>query len=439
MARKYRNLHREIAGINGTLRAGGTLHVARRNTGMAVSTVSTAGSRKMRYPSIGIYAGKGSSHSWLWFVDMFEKMGFLDLVFLDETAVQKNQLNGLDVMVLSGGDTFAVARSLQKQGADHIKAFVEAGGLYIGSCAGAYLPMNSSKSPLDLFNFVDVKITNLSKTLPEATASTCKFCICYGCDYIFHPVREEVCLRTHDARFSAPMYGGPGMTGTAPQHVLARYDGFTKKTSFLTDVDTATRTLIGKAAVVRLPKGRGVFHLFGPHLEHPRFPEANKFAADLLLWDTSTDENWPPSKKNQETTGGRGLITGKKVRSFVRDIKRELSNSRIVAAGMEFLPIGWLIGEKYYEPAKIRVFLESMWKRIKPLDKLTSLMLGPEDASRIVSYATRTTTTLREIRQRVDEKQDTLALAVQTFDLLHQLCMAFFELYFHNISKPHIK
>ncbi|MBU0465841.1 MAG: hypothetical protein KKE12_19980, partial [Proteobacteria bacterium] len=63
----------------------------------------------MNYPKIGVYAGSGTSHSWLWFVDLFEKAGFYDLVFLDEFFVQNNDIKALDVLVVSGGDTFAVA------------------------------------------------------------------------------------------------------------------------------------------------------------------------------------------------------------------------------------------------------------------------------------------------------------------------------------------
>ncbi|MCP4022257.1 MAG: type 1 glutamine amidotransferase-like domain-containing protein, partial [Desulfobacteraceae bacterium] len=138
----------------------------------------------MNNPKIGIYAGSGTSHSWLWFVDLFEKARFYDLFFLDEISVQNNDIKALDVLIISGGDTFAVAKSLGEKGGRNIKTFVEKGGLYIGSCAGAYLPMKSSKKPLDLFNFVDVKITNLSKTLPIAEQESCKFFTSYGCDFV---------------------------------------------------------------------------------------------------------------------------------------------------------------------------------------------------------------------------------------------------------------
>ncbi|MCF8093543.1 MAG: Type 1 glutamine amidotransferase-like domain-containing protein [Desulfotignum sp.] len=252
----------------------------------------------MNYPKIGIYAGAGTSHSWLWFVDLFEKAGFYDLHFLDEFSVQNNDINTLDALIVSGGDTFAVAQSLGKKGGDNIRAFVEKGGIYIGSCAGAYLPMNSSKHPLDLFNFVDVKITNLSKSFPEATVKTCKFCTAYGCDYVFHPVREAVSLKTTSFfdkgktfEFRAPLYGGPGMKARDPSWVLAVYEGFTPKTSFLTTLKIARQTLISQGAVLKIPFKSGVFYLLGPHLEHPKFNQANQFIIDAIYRETCKNQN----------------------------------------------------------------------------------------------------------------------------------------------------
>jgi len=53
------------------------------------------------------------------------------------------------------------------------------------------------KFNLNHFNFVPAKITNLTKTLPEAHGFKEKFCTCYGCSFIFHAVREAVeTLRT---------------------------------------------------------------------------------------------------------------------------------------------------------------------------------------------------------------------------------------------------
>ena len=394
----------------------------------------------MKGPKIGLYAGSGTSHSWLWFVDLFEKAGFYDLVFLDEFSVQNNDIKVLDVLVVSGGDTFAVAKSLGKEGGQNIKSFVEQGGTYIGSCAGAYLPMNSSKKPLDWFNFVDVKITNLSKTLPLAEITTCKFCTSYGCDFVFHPVREAVALKTtsfFDKKtpvvFTAPLYGGPGMKACDPSWVLAVYEGFTRKTSFLTSRKIAEKTLIKKAAVIRVPYKKGQFYLLGPHLEHPKFKEANQFIIDAVISETGMVQNRGSSKYRLKSAPLKEKITGKQAKELLLSIRRELSNSRIVAASLEFLPIQWLIGQKVYEPQKMRVYLESMWKRMKALEKNKVLTLEPGLYSRITSSACQITLELRRIKQQIDENLDSLETAVKIFDLLHVLSSSFFDLYFATL------
>ena len=396
----------------------------------------------MKGPKIGLYAGSGTSHSWLWFLDLFEKAGFYDLVFLDEFCVGNNDIEGLDVLVISGGDTFAVAKSLGKQGARNIKAFVEHGGMYIGSCAGAYLPMNSSKKPLDLFNFVDVKITNLSKTLPLAQIKTCKFCTSYGCEFVFHPVREAVALKTtrfldkkNTMEFTAPLYGGPGMTARDPKWVLATYEGFTDGTFFLASREIAQKTLIKKGAVLRVPDEKGCFYLLGPHLEQPGFKQANQFIIDAIILETSRIKNWVKEKPNGAGLVLKKEIRGEKARELLLDIRRELSNSRIVAGSLEFLPVQWLIGQKVYEPQKMRVYLESMWKRLMVLDKNKAVFFEPDQYQVIVNSASRITIELRRIKKQIDENQDSLKTAVKIFDLLHVLSISFFGLYFSTLCK----
>lgn len=390
---------------------------------------------------IGIYTGGGTSHSWLWFVDLFENKGLHTLAFLNESDVQKG-LDDLDVLVISGGDTFAVAEALGPTGADSIGRFVHRGGLYIGSCAGAYLPMNSSKKPLDLFNFVDVKITNLSKSLPATVKESLKFCTSYGCDFIFHPVREAVSLKSSNTAlsfcpptFTAPLYGGPGMTVTDSSLILATYHGFTPNTSFLVSEALAGEILLEKAAVVRVPMGKGIFYLFGPHLEHPNFPLANQFVSDIIRWETRPLEcPESPAPFAHRSIVPLKELSGKAKKSFVMDIKRELSNSRIVAVNLEFLPLRWMIGKKIYEPEKVRVFLESMWSRIKSLERMDRLRVfsGNEETIRAVSV--KVTQGLRRLKRAVDENQDSLAEATQIFSRLQQLSMAFYTMYFLTLT-----
>lgn len=393
---------------------------------------------------IGIFAGDGCSHSWLWFVDTFERMGFSDLRPLSSSNIDDGRLDDCDVLAVSGGDTFAIAEGLGASGARRIREFIEKGGLYIGSCAGAYLVMNSSKPHLNLFNFAAVKITNLNRMLPECRRLPHKFSVCYGCDYIFHPVRGAVALELTGAAFGrkgermfAPLYGGPGMIVSGSGQILARYAGFTAKTQYLVDRELARSTLVGYAAAVRTSLEKGVLYLFGPHFEHPHFHAANKMIAQAVVSDAprrTAGRRRPPAPGAAENDaidrpGG-----------WLRDLKRELSNSRIVAAGLEMRPARWLIGAKFYEPEKIRVFIESMWKRLPAWEKSGAAGCLPDLTEPLVVCAAKTTIGLRRLKQALDEGCDTQLSAEHLFELLNRLTRAFFELYFQSRSpsgSPH--
>ena len=148
------NVYERYADLNRRIGRGEKIFYGQRDGGPSAGDASSGG-RILRCPKIGVYAGTGTSHSWLWFVEIFDRMGFHDLAFLDEYSFQRPLAEELDVLAVSGGDTFAVARGLGPEGAKNLESFVRTGGLYIGSCAGAYLPLNSSKEYLNSFNFVD--------------------------------------------------------------------------------------------------------------------------------------------------------------------------------------------------------------------------------------------------------------------------------------------
>jgi hypothetical protein len=116
------------------------------------------------------------------------------------------------------------------------------------------------------------------------------------------------------------------------------------------------------------------------------------------------------------------------------DIKRELSNSRIVAVNLEFLPLRWMIGKKVYEPEKVRVFLESMWSRIKSLERMNRLRMFSGDLETIRAVSVKVTQGLRRLKRAVDENQDSLAEATEIFSRLQQLSMAFYTMYFLTLT-----
>jgi glutamine amidotransferase-like uncharacterized protein len=384
------------------------------------------------YPAIGIYNGHGASHSWLWFVEILDSMGFWDIHFIDEGDIHRGALARLNVLLISGGDTFAIAEALGETGAQELKSFLKHGGLYIGSCAGAYLPLNSSLSPLNLFNMASVKISNLTKNLPEPVALPEKFCTAYGCSYVFHPVREEVTIRLDDAIFpqrsrelTAPLYGGPSLIPSQDATTLARYTGFTDKTLFLTSEQVAGDTLIGKSALVHKNIGHGNLYLLGPHLEHPHFPEANTLIADLIYKSAVQSRTTPPFS----TPPHLSLRDTVKPHPLVRDIKSQVSNARIVALSLERNQVTWMIGHKIYEPAKIRVFLETIWQRFSVLenscfsvdeDLLIGLKSSFQDITRLI----------RKIKVMTDGGAETTDYASQLFIKIKASCAHFLILYF---------
>lgn len=435
--KKHFEIFRNYRRVNERLLQGESVFWGEQGMACSVAAGCLAANHILQYPKIGVYAGSGASHSWLWFAELFDRMGFYDVIFLDESQIQKDGLNNLDVFAMSGGDTFAVAQALGMIGSNRLERFVRDGGVYIGACAGAYLPLNSSKQYLNLFNFVNVKIANLIKSIPKEKAVSEKYCSPYGCSFIFHPVREEVKLRTNgEAPFCsinellAPLYGGPPMIVPQSENVkvLAFYKSFTEKTQFFVSQDIAEMTIIGKAAAVRTKMGSGKFYLFGPHFEHPSFPVANMLVADVMYWDVKNH-----TVKENRNDQNILVLKAEKAMQFLGNIKREVSNSRIVALGMEMAPVNWLIGRKIYQPAKIRIFLESIWVRIKRLEKIEQLILKSGEDRQLIAYCSETTNLLRMIKRKLDKGLDGFRLARIVFSNLIIMSKIFLNIYFKTV------
>jgi glutamine amidotransferase-like uncharacterized protein len=384
-------------------------------------------------PPIGIYTGSGASHSWLWFVEILDRMGFYHVHFVDEKDILSNALEAMDVLLMSGGDTFAIAEGLGTEGSDKLRSFIEGGGLYIGTCAGAYLPLRSSMDFLNQFNFIDVKISNISRRLSETERSSFQkyACSSYGCDFIFHVVREDVALRMMNGyqtdgkrEMVAPLFGGPSMLPSEDIEPIATYQGFTEKTKFLVEEGLAERTLIGNIAVAKKSMGKGHLFIFGPHFEHPDYPRCNLFLAELIR----KYQNGRPHTIQKDFSGNP--IKGEALKELLRDLKRELSNSRIMASGMDDVSTHWLIGNKYYEPEKVSVFIKTVWSKLKDLESTPDLEMEKESLLRCIEISKGITRELRTIQSEMREKGDATLLASKMFVDLKALSSNFFRLYF---------
>lgn len=95
----------------------------------------------IRQPLIGIYSGRGAAVSYTQeTVEALEKMGFRKISLLTG-PLTPGDLGGLDVLIFGGGDSFEILRSLDPDETRLVRQFVETGGVYIGICAGAMLPL----------------------------------------------------------------------------------------------------------------------------------------------------------------------------------------------------------------------------------------------------------------------------------------------------------
>ncbi len=388
------------------------------------------------FPSIGIYTGTGASHSWLWFVEILDRMGFCNVCFVDEQDILSKTLESLDVLLMSGGDTFAIAEALGREGSRNLRRFIEGGGLYIGSCAGAYLPLRSSMNFLNQFNYIDVKISNISRRLTEPERSSFEKVACssYGCDFVFHVVREDVVLKMVNGyqangkkEMVAPLYGGPSMLPSEDVEPIAVYKGFTKRTKFLVEEELAGKTLVGNIAVAKKTMGKGHLYIFGPHFEHPHYPSCNLFLKEVIL----KEQNGKPLAPRRDLSGEpEKRIKGEPLKKFLEDLKRELSNSRIMASGRDDFSTHWLIGNKYYEPEKISVFINTVWKKLKQLESVPGLEVDGPPLFRCMEISKQVTKEIKAIYSRMDEEGDATGLASNLFLNLKALSSHFFRLYF---------
>lgn len=329
---------------------------------------------------IGIYCGEGSSHSLLWWIETLEKYGY-NLHLFDEN------LPDADVLIIGGGDAYAIARALGERNLKKIEWFIRRGGIYIGSCAGAYLPLHSSKPFLSWFNLVEAKIANIGGEMMEHS-------IPYGCNFIYHPIRGPLRISYKGRIITVPLYGGPSLVPWKPLEILATYHGFTSDTKFILDRKMAEEMILGKVALLQKNLGEGKLYLLGPHFEHPDFESANSVLLDILP---------PPDGRRKERRKRENL-----------EIKKELSDARVAASGIESK---WKIGEKVWESEKFLWYVNAIWKRVPYLES--------EEIEKIKDFA-------REVKEglRLLGSNHSSLQAEKVVKNLRKLSQIFFNSYF---------
>lgn len=229
-----------------------------------------------------VYAGRGSSHSWTWLADLFESKSILRARFLDSSEFILHSGNDASTVIISGGDGFAIADELRGEGFERLRESISRGGRYVGICAGAYLPLPSSIKPFSEFNLSSTRIENIGFQDRDMQNAPLRVAVRYGSCSIVHPIRSELMLDADGRTLLAPLYGGPVFKEPSEDRVLLRYRGLTENTEVQMSRRLVDEMLLGRPAAIRSRYGKGELLLFGPHLEHPKYPDANALFLKLL-------------------------------------------------------------------------------------------------------------------------------------------------------------
>ncbi len=392
---------------------------------------------------IAVYVGPGASHSWTWCVDLFEKMGVYNLSLVASGEEFARVRDGLDILVVSGGDTAAIAQGLKSWGSSAIQGFVEDGGIYVGICAGACLMLRSSKIDLCDFNFTSCTIANIADEPPQFINLAYKCSIPYKDRFVFYPIYGPIRIKLVENSSPAeqpslvvPLFGGPAISASDDVEVLANFDEFDDTAIFAVDESLAAQTLLGKAAAVRKGIGLGCVYLLSPHFEHPSHSEAN---AVLMSWLASHRPGLKdPALDAMELRAGHPNSVRQQVLaapSELRRLKSAISEGRIVARGIALRSVTWQIGKKIWEPEKLELFLLAVWKRLARFALIESTAGRESELAGLCDLAGNALTELRILKRLVSDDLDSLQQAEATFSQLQRLARSFLELYFQSLDR----
>ena len=207
---------------------------------------------------------------------------------------------------------------------------------------------------------------------------------------------------------------------------VAYYKNFTRKTKFFVDEKLAKETLIGNVAVAKKSIGDGCFYIFGPHFEHPNYQTCNRFIKDIIC--SHGKKSVGAKKKNFDDK--ERSIKGKELKNLLRDLKRELSNSRIASSWTNDLSFYWKIGSKYYGAEKIGVFLNFIWDKLRHLESMHDVEIDREKILQCIEISKCITKDIMEIRSSKREDCETTQLASRLFLNLKILSSCFLSVYF---------
>ncbi|QEG39212.1 BPL-N domain-containing protein [Roseimaritima ulvae] len=113
---------------------------------------------------VGLFDGPGTGSGGKQdFPRIVDQTAGMQIHFIGVEDIQPALLSQFDVLLFPGGSGSKQARAIGSQGREHVRAFVQDGGGYLGVCAGAYLCSDHYAWSLDL---VDAEVFTGAKEIP---------------------------------------------------------------------------------------------------------------------------------------------------------------------------------------------------------------------------------------------------------------------------------
>lgn len=361
-----------------------------------------------RSPRIQVYAGPGASHSWVWLADALEGMGLLNARFVDADGLLHGE--SPDAVAISGGDAFRMADEIGAEGVGRIGRWASGGGLYMGICAGAYLGLASSSSPLRTIGLVRSAVANLAGEPPRNVAMPERYLVPCGKRYVYQAVRGPVQLDVLERSCTAPLLGGPIWRTGGDGQALARYHSWAPGATLLVEEEDARRALEGRVAAIFRPCDRGKAFLLGPHFEHPDHSEGHGFIGSILLEARSSDVRSLDPRPSPSPLIG---------------LRRALADARVAYSGLE--GASWTVGSKLWDQERLGLFVGAMWERLGRAEREGIALRVPDGLEDEVRACVRL---IRGLRRDVRTGADTSGDAGMLADSLSSACATFCNAYF---------
>jgi len=255
---------------------------------------------KLRVPVVGLYCGHGtSSHSLADAHRSLEEMGF-NLISLVDSQDLEAALSRIDVLLMPGGDSTEIALSLGSDNASSVRKFVEAGGTYLGICAGSFLGVRNVDGPFgpdhpsfvscqEILGELRVQLLNDVKVAPGVPMWSYRN---FGNALRLYPYEGDLSFRTKKRsdlitlglpiKFSLRMEG-PVFKVKDSADVLVCSEDTVPATTFGVRRAGAESLFVRFDAIVSKKLGTGRYILSSPHIELQGYPEGMVILANSLL------------------------------------------------------------------------------------------------------------------------------------------------------------